>query len=738
MAGAERQVGRSWRSKSGGFTSPTGKEGNLITPAGILNSTAPAATQPHKAVLIAQSQPYPILTSLIPLTTSLLSTTRYLRKPTYSIRCCYSSRRSGCQPLSLELELGFNMALPKLTPLQSRFAASLGASLFLLLLYLTLTQPNFAYALELDPSIQIEDHNHYRIFEDDFDENSNEVGVGSRLQARAVEGVSSLSNNAPQNKNINIGETQNWVFTKEEIDGPHGTSGPGLPSDDLVERSFEVQVEGHELKKRQQSNKIYLTLNTCLQPSSNNSKDSADAIPPQLQMYISMSDSNPKPGPGVADPNQRSIQVDGGYAYLEVEADTDIYVGVTAPNVTAFSGLWNYEVAASIDGPYHFAHTEPNLFFVDGDNHAALLITDDLTQAAPNETVFKDWMGLSPAPWGLFAADQKDQSILGLKNSFCGLRNNVRLAANIKGVETQNIAQMTSRGLGGKPKEQFYITGLNASSRYWGMLVMEGNSTNSGQGVVGGGGTVFAAIEFDTKTEDNCALMYNLTFCSEVAYAVPTNPDLFSPTTGLPDLAALYDSYAAQMYQYFNYSLQQIPCNASSSSQYSLARNCDDCVRAYKQWLCAVTIPRCADYSNTDRWLKPRNLGQPFVNGSTISNSPQFNVDQALLNNMATNSSRNPIIDNSIKPGPYKEVLPCEDLCYDLIQSCPASLGFACPLKGAGFEDSYGTRSNDSGLITCSYLGAAYYLSGAERAFGHHLYGGVILLAAVVATLNMV
>lgn len=633
------------------------------------------------------------------------------------------------------------MPLPKLTPLQSRFAASLGASLFLLLLYLTLTKPHFAYALELDSTIHTGDSIHNPILEDDTDEDlgedPTEYSHGDRLRTRAVEGVSALSNNAPQNRNINIGETQNWVFTKEEIDGPHGQAGPGLPSDDVVERGIEVEVQGHELKKRQQSNTIYLTLNTCLQPSSNSSKDSADAIPPQLQMYISMSDSNPKPGPGVADPNQRSIQVDGGYAYLEVEADSDIYVGVAAPNVTAFSGIWNYEVAASIDAPYHYAHNEPNLFFVDGDNHAALLITDDLTQAAPNETVFKEWMELSPAPWGLFAADQKDKSILGLKNSFCGLRNNVRLNANIKGIESQNIAQMTNRGLRGKPKEQFYITGLNASSRYWGMLVMEGNSTDSGEGVVGGGGTVWAAIEFDTKTEDNCALMYNLSFCSEVAYAVPTNPDLFSPTTGLPELAALYDSYASQMYQYFNYSLQQIPCNTTSSSQYSLARNCDDCARAYKQWLCAVTIPRCADYSNNDAWLKPRNLGQAFVNGSTISSSPQFNADQSLLNNVATNSSRNPLIDESIRPGPYKEVLPCEDLCYDLIQSCPASFGFACPLKGAGFEDSYGIRSNDSGLITCSYLGAAYYLSGAERSFGYSGYGGIALFVAVTAVLDM-
>ncbi|KAG9818558.1 hypothetical protein KCU77_g17340, partial [Aureobasidium melanogenum] len=40
----------------------------------------------------------------------------------------------------------------------------------------------------------------------------------------------------------------------------------------------------------------------------------------------------------------------------------------------------------------------------------------------------------------------------------------------------------------------------------------------------------------------------------------------------------------------------------------------------------------------------------------------------------ATNSSRNPtIIVDTIAPGPYKEVLPCQDLCYSLVRSCPAA-----------------------------------------------------------------
>ncbi|KAK4946252.1 hypothetical protein LTR10_014764 [Elasticomyces elasticus] len=603
--------------------------------------------------------------------------------------------------------------LPKLTPLQSRFAASLAASVFLLLVYLSLTKPHFAYALELDSRIPSEDHNHYFIFDEDPLDISNgpiDIEQVERIAARAEAGTSALANNDAQKSNINIGETQNWVFPSEAVNGSHGATGVGLPSEKLEERDVDIEVA--ELRKRA-GNTVYISLNTCLQPSSNTTNTTSNAaIPPQLTLYISLSDSNQTPGPGSDSSTQQTITVDGGYALFKGTADGDVYIGISAPNTTAFEGIWNYEVAASIDAPFHGLHqNSSNLYFVDGDNHAALLITNDTTEADSNSTVYQEWMNLSP-PWGVFAANQNDTAILGVKNSFCGLRTYAQIAANIDGFTNQNVAKMTNRGLGGKPKEQFYITGLNASSNYWGMLAMVGNSTAHGNGVVGGGGTVWDVIDFQTKSEDNCALMYNLSFCSEVAYAVPTNPDKYPPTTGLPDLAGLYDSHAAQMYQYFNYSLQQIPCNTTSSSQYSLARNCDDCARAYKQWLCAVTIPRCEDYSNTSPYLMPRNLGQPFANGSTISAS-EFGVTQQLLNSVATNSSRNPIIDETIQPGPYKEVLPCQDLCWDLIQSCPAALGFACPLPGAGLEDSYGIRSNNSGLITCSYLGAAYYLSGA-------------------------
>ena len=221
---------------------------------------------------------------------------------------------------------------------------------------------------------------------------------------------------------------------------------------------------------------------------------------------------------------------------------------------------------------------------------------------------------------------------------------------------------------------------------------------------------------------------------------MPSNPQNFA---SMAELAQLYDDNAAAIYQNFSFSLQQVACDTSSTARYSLVRDCDDCARDYKNWLCAVTIPRCADFSSQDDFLQPRNLGQAFINGTESSDVGGRGTESAKKGNdsdesgsgsgeeeegeegddsdgyedtrpsterLYSNSSRNPLIDEVIRPGPYKEVLPCDDLCYSLIQSCPAALGFKCPLPGRGLERSYGKRSRD-GSITCSYLGAAYYLN---------------------------
>jgi calcium channel MID1 len=177
-------------------------------------------------------------------------------------------------------------------------------------------------------------------------------------------------------------------------------------------------------------------------------------------------------------------------------------------------------------------------------------------------------------------------------------------------------------------------------------------------------------------------------------------------------LAAFYDDAAQAQYTNFDYAMQQIPCEIDSTGQYSLVRNCTSCREAYKSWLCSVMIPRCMDYSSTASWLQERNLNQSFPNKTSLDQG----IIDAAQNNLYLLSSRNPNIDAVVQPGPYKEILPCEDLCYEIVRSCPASMQFSCPRPGQyGFENSYGVLPNSSpeqtGQITCNYPGAAYNLN---------------------------
>lgn len=177
------------------------------------------------------------------------------------------------------------------------------------------------------------------------------------------------------------------------------------------------------------------------------------------------------------------------------------------------------------------------------------------------------------------------------------------------------------------------------------------------------------------------------------------------------------------MYKNFSYSLDQIQCDAPDETRFSLAVGCDDCADAYKQWLCAVTIPRCSDFSSTEKFLRTRSAGQSFINGSSLDDQ------DPLRRNPITNQSRNSLIDSRIKPGPYKEVLPCQDVCYNLVKSCPAALGFSCP-DGKWLNASYGVRSDDANLITCNYPGVEVSRSGAKD-LHRSLWTTVHLLASL-------
>ncbi|KAK4164883.1 stretch-activated Ca2+-permeable channel component-domain-containing protein [Cladorrhinum sp. PSN259] len=625
-----------------------------------------------------------------------------------------------------------------LSPLQSRFAASALASCLLILLYLSLFSPHFAIALELESiSPALSDH--------DLDISPNLaarsplspsyepsfVPFDRSIIGRAPEGFETLTNNEPFELNIDEGSTIRFVFPLSGVLNRESQDHKLELRDekDLLEvddapEDVETAGVASKLESRQSSKRIYISANTCEQPRPVDPSKTTSS-PPQLTLFVSKSADNMAPGLFTDQSQQWMFEFNEGAVMWNFSANHDVYISVHAPNVSDnYSGSYNFKIAVSTDRPYfsYKARDEDDLVWVDSDSQGALLYTHPLTDT--NDPAVQE-KALSSQPYVLFAHNQNDTSINGLKFSYCGLQNRAQIALSSGRGTNMVKTSMTTRGEEGFVRQQFFFEALNSSTKYWAILARDGSSSSGKrQNPVGGGGEVFNATIFKTKSNhSNCALITDLEFCNEVAYSVPYNPN--TELTKTPrDLAVWYDTFAKINYENFNKSLSQIQCEAGSSQRYSLVRNCNDCARAYKNWLCTVAIPRCEDFDSNATWLQPRAVFQPFPNGERLSEEVLASL-KIYENTTSYNRSRNARIDEIIKPGPHKELLPCDWLCYDLVRNCPASLGFGCPQPdGIGFEGNYGQMPREAGKQpTCNFQGAAHTLSGAPPGLLNEAWG---------------
>lgn len=618
----------------------------------------------------------------------------------------------------------------QLSPLQSRLAASVIASCLVLLLYLALFSPQFALAAELDIIPTAYDAAELAYEGDDEVETSGSADLRSPkydpgfalfdrgIIGRVADNVVTLENNQLETSNLVPGGIMTFVFQASSV-----SSREVEDSKDSVElrRSMSDSEESPvdepenedvtfdpELERRQQATKtLWISANTCEQPWPA-SPAQTTIEPPQLTLYVSTSTDNTSPGP-LADANsQKETVFTQGAVMFNVSVNRDIYFSVSAPNVSSenfdTTKQYNFRLVASLDQYYYSYDTkaDDDLIWVDSDARAALLQTKYLTNSSDQE--------ISTLPYVIFAHNRENVMINGIRNSYCGLSN----YAQIRNLEDGSSGQVTmglkKSGAQNLTKQEFYVTGLNASSNYIGILARAPVESTSAQkrqvdNSTIGGGIVFQPTTFDTKPDGPCTFIFNLTLCDETQYAVPGNSSTFPNGTAL---AEFYEGYTQTMWANFDKVMQQVPCETSSTAKYSLARDCADCKTAYKNWLCSVAVPRCEDFSTPDRkYLQMRNINATFANGSK--------VDESLLSNYghlkAYTSSRNPQIDEVVQPGPYKELLPCQDLCYELVQSCPASMGFTCPRPDSefGFNTSYGLKLGSS--LSCNYPGSAHYPS---------------------------
>lgn len=392
----------------------------------------------------------------------------------------------------------------QLSPLQSRLAASGIATILLIILYLSLFNPQFALADEiphgspivLDDPIPLDAPEHElemrgNTYEPEFD-------VFDRsILGRAATAVSTgLTNNVPTSMNINAGESFVFVYPSSQLSGREA-SPLELRGEPGAQEEEEARDGQDKLSKRAGTT-LYISANTCLQPGSNST---TSGEPPQLTLYVSTSSENTAPGPSADASLQKAVVFTQGAVMYNVTTSSDVYVAVGAGNMSSeWSGIYNVQIAGSVNGWYHSYNdtsTELSLFWVDSDTTSVLLETSNLTTSR-DKSVEAEVM--ASRPYSMFAQNDQDTSINGMRNSYCGLNNNAQIAAVRNGEATTQVTTgMTKRGNGGHPKQQFYFSGLNSSTKYTGILARNVDNSSSAN-VVGGGGSVFSTTHFETKS----------------------------------------------------------------------------------------------------------------------------------------------------------------------------------------------------------------------------------------------
>ncbi|KHN95385.1 uncharacterized protein MAM_06662 [Metarhizium album ARSEF 1941] len=605
----------------------------------------------------------------------------------------------------------------QLSPLQSRLVASLAATLCLVALYLLLSSPKGALAAELpldfsswrdlttlnDDGTELQTSSYEAIF-----------SMFSRSILGRAQDITPLENNRPLGLNVAPGSEPICYIVKR---GSLGSAGAGAANGGAS----------------RDNSTIYISANTCSQPTTK-----AGSKAEQLILFVS---DNTDAGCPQITSTANDVEAKGftskafteGAVTFSINSSSDVYLAIYAPNRSdVVAGSYNFQIAASNTTYFHqyVASGGAELLWMDSDSTSALLVTRNLTDDVSN---LRHVMSEDP-PYQLHVVGQDTPLMDGMRRSACGLQKNALIGTNNQGNGKNNAmvkTAMTLRGPGGLPKQQFYVVGLNATSSYSGVLVKPANVTVNSKRQVGGGGgatpanpgsIVFQATSFQTNAAPNCKVVTDLEFCDEIQYAVPGNDGKYNNT----ELAKAYDDYARAMYDNFLKVMMQIQCETDRTSRYSLARTCDDCRNAYKRWLCTVSIPRCEDFQGDSRFSVIRNVAQPFPNGSMLP----VDLRTSLAQVPSQNASRNAFIDTNIQPGPYREILPCEDICYQVVQSCPAKIGFKCPREGMyAFNVSYGKRDNDNSTVSCNYPGEARTpVNGARRAIPH-----LMLLAGVLS-----
>lgn len=418
----------------------------------------------------------------------------------------------------------------------------------------------------------------------------------------------------------------------------------------------------------------------------------------QARLFVSLSNSNTKPGPPESTPDGMQppsgmAYAHGGFAKLLLNEDGDdqpqgAWIGVWPPEwgwgETGQS--FQIQIVASTGTELQRLQNNYGVTLDDTDTNSALLTSFNYTRG----NVGNISLVILPTS-GTYALPS-----IYYNSSFCAIadawtkyrssQDSPRIASSetLRG-STQLFDQSNVR-------TQFAVDGLLRATNYTAWLVdvnstAQGvNSTRNNTAIV----SLYPAVKLLTKNTDICRLVYNVDFCPQVAYSIPVGPGIATEEALSVINQTVWPNYAN-----FSRTISTFPCDDPYFGQYSSVRNCADCKRAYQDWLCAVTMPRCTDPVDDPKAQSAAVIDVDSMTGRT--SGLNTNLLPYIVNRNATTSRQKYFGDGLQVSETYGEVLPCLYTCLFVQRSCPGPLlSWVCPKWDITAQADYGTFA-DSG-----------------------------------------
>ncbi|KAH9916536.1 stretch-activated cation channel Mid1 [Fomitopsis serialis] len=383
---------------------------------------------------------------------------------------------------------------------------------------------------------------------------------------------------------------------------------------------------------------------------------------------------------------------DLGEDVFELELDGyslgNLTVQVTSSGVLAVYNAtdMSFEVGVSDDGPMHQVLDELPLFS-DSTANQVLMFSPPFSPPSisapsyPNYTLPAANQTFPPEPpsppeYSLFIAATTSSAFMTLPRTGCAFRGSANNVGRL-------LASAQSEGLWlrdtGGWRWQWFVNGLVPMTNYTVYAVK--NETQ-----------VTAPIYFSTKSPAfACPIVYGLPFCPSIGYAAPLGND--DPATGVTatELPSAFTDNLISGLTNFTVMLTTLACGRDL---YSPIVTCADCQAAYRNWLCIVSLPRCAEYTSTTSSSAAATSTSTSMFGQGTAQEPLITPTPALAVQNAS-SPRNPNLPPFAKN--YTAVLPCLEVCYGADRACPPFLGFQCPLPQYTAGQSYGVGYVDTG-----------------------------------------